>query len=306
MGKGQLRTFKVMISIVVVSYRSTAVLRKCLNALQSQIDSGDEVFVIENSKDQALCNWSVFEMPNFHLTINEVNTGYTAGCNQGLSSTKNEWALLLNPDAYPMPGAIKQLKKELQSKEVREIFAVELVNLDGSRQDYFRRFPSVRALIIMFFVPLKWQANFSAYRRYTYHTDFESRDSFEQPPGAGLVVPSSIRLDEDFFIYGSDLMFCWENSQKSKSEVQLLPASFVHLRGQGGTNSSSDLADWLRVESAQGFALFFFKSGQRIRRQIWMVCYGLGEFCGILWSLLFKHEQYHQRASRLKKFLKIV
>ena len=180
---------------------------------------------------------------------------------------------------------------------------MELINPDGSRQDYYRRFPSVRALLIMFFIPRKFQSRFPAYRHYTYSEDYVSRCSFEQPPGAGLVVPKTSQLDEDFFVYGSDLMLCWDFAKTSCQEVALLPVQFVHLRGQGGTSSSPDLADWLRVDSAKGFSLFYLKSGQATRRALWVISFVTLEIlCIMRFSL--HNAQRTRRVRRLRTFLK--
>ena len=127
-------------------------------------------------------------------------------------------------------------------------------------------------------------------------------DTIEQPPGAGLVVPKTTQLDEDFFVYGSDLMLCWDFAQTSCQDVALLPVQFVHLRGQGGTSSSPDLADWLRVESAKGFALFFAKSGQLSKKSIWVMSYGILEFCGLL-RFIHQPAQRNRRKKRLWSFI---
>ena len=271
-----------MISIVIVSFRSTSVLAQCLDSLSSQLGEGDEVLVIENSQDERAAEISLFSKDNFIVVVNPENVGYSKGCNQGIQMAVNDHVLLLNPDTIPKSDAIAALKSSLKTKEKDALYAVELVNPDGSRQDYYRRFPNVRALLVMFFLPSRFHSRFKSYKHYTYSKDYLSRKTFQQPPGAGLVVPKDAQLDEDFFVYGSDLMLCWEFAQKKRREVDLLPAQFIHLRGQGGTSSSPELADWLRIESAKGFTLFYLKSGQISRRVTWAFCFVFLEFCGLI------------------------
>lgn len=293
-----------MISVVIVSFRSTSVLAECLEALSPEMGEGDEVIVIENSQDDRVADLSEFRRENFTLLTNDRNVGYSKGCNQGIQLAKHDHVLLLNPDTVPVKGAVEALKNSLKTREKNALYAVELINPDGSRQDYYRRFPSVRALLIMFFIPIKFQSRFPAYRHYTYSTDYVSRCSFEQPPGAGLVVPKSAQLDEDFFVYGSDLMLCWEFAQEQWPEVRLLPARFIHLRGQGGTSSSPDLADWLRIESAIGFAQYFSKSGQTLRRLAWTISFVTLECIGIM-KHVFHPEQRTRRFRRLRTFITV-
>ena len=291
-----------MISFVIVSYRSKEILSECMTALASQVQKGDEVIVVENGQDKSLSEMGVFGREDFHLVFNEENVGYSKGCNQGLALASNDWVVLLNPDTQPLIDSVSKLKLGLAKAQEGDMFSLELVNPDGTRQDYYRRFPSVRALFVMFFVPAKYQGLFPAYRKYVYQGELESRNAYEQPPGAGLVVHRSSRLDEDFFLYGSDLMLCWKFVHSSRREIPLLPVSFIHHRGKGGTANSPELADWLRVESARGFALFFAKSGQKTRRWLWVLCFTCLEFIGIL-RYFYVSLQRTRRIQRLHTFL---
>ena len=291
-----------MISFVIVSYRSKEVLSECMTALASQVQKGDEVIVVENGQDKSLSEMGVFGREDFHLVFNEENVGYSKGCNQGLTLASNDWVVLLNPDTQPLIDSLPKLKLGLAKAQEGDMFSLELVNPDGTRQDYYRRFPSVRALLVMFFVPTKHQEFFPAYRKYVYQGELESRNTFEQPPGAGLVVHGNSRLDEDFFLYGSDLMLCWEFVHSSEREIPMLPVGFIHHRGQGGTSNSPELADWLRAESARGFALFFAKSGQKTRRWLWVICFACLEVIGIL-KHFYVPPQRTRRIQRLRTFL---
>lgn len=290
-----------MISIVIVTFRSTVVLAECLKKLSTELLKGDEVIVIENSQDSSIVDFTWFKQENFILKINETNVGYSKACNQGIQIADNKRVLLLNPDTVPEAGALDKLRNILMTADNNHLYAVELLNPDGTRQDYYRRFPRVSALIVMFFVSKKHQSLFPSYNHYTYKNDFVTRNSFEQPPGAGLIVPKHAQLDEDFFIYGSDLMLCWDFSRLHNLEVTVLPARFIHLRGQGGTASSPDLADWLRIESALGFTLYFQKSGQRIRKFFWIISFSVLELCGII-RFVLEPNQRIRRMRRLHQF----
>jgi GT2 family glycosyltransferase len=271
-----------MISIVIVSFRSSVVLKRCLESLIPQLASTDEVIVIENGGDQEILKWPLMRDERVIVKLNEGNLGYSFACNQGLEKAKNQWVLLLNPDAIPLVDSISLLKEFLRNCNSEEIYCVELVNEDGTRQDYYRRFPSVRALLSMFFLPVRLSQHIASYKRYTYYKEFDSRTSFEQPPGAGLVVPKLRTLDEDFFVYGSDLFLCWKFVTEMRQEITLIPAKFYHMRGYGGTASSKDLADVLRIESALGFSMFFYKTKQFSRYIAWNVLFVLFEIFGIL------------------------
>ena len=139
-----------MISFVIVSYRSKEILSECMTALASQVQKGDEVIVVENGQDKSLSEMGVFGREDFHLVFNEENVGYSKGCNQGLALASNDWVVLLNPDTQPLIDSVSKLKLGLAKAQEGDMFSLELVNPDGTRQDYYRRFPSVRALLSCF------------------------------------------------------------------------------------------------------------------------------------------------------------
>lgn len=290
-----------MISVVIVSFRSSAILVNCADSVLAQLSEFDELIVIENSGDKQLLQEPFVRDHRVSIKINPINQGYTVGCNQGLSLAGNDHVLLLNPDTVPQAGAFDQLKAHLSTKR-SSVYCVELLNEDGSRQDYYRRFPSVRALLVMFFAPSGIQNHFSSYRHYTYFGELDKKSAFQQPPGAGLVVSKNHRLDEDFFVYGSDLQFCWEIFQKNHLPIEMLPAKFYHARGQGGTASSTELADALRVESAKAFALYYKKTGQNRRHVAWNLFYILFEIIGII-KVGHSAVQRKQKTRRLIAFV---
>jgi N-acetylglucosaminyl-diphospho-decaprenol L-rhamnosyltransferase len=255
-----------MVSTVIVSYRCSDLVRDCVASCVREMEAGDEVILIENSGDRSLM---ALEQEGVTVEISEENLGFTRGVRAGLARARNPWRLVLNPDTQLEQGAGPALRAALRSASPR-IHCIELLDASGVRQDYYRRFPTVRALAVMFFVPAAHQRRFRSYRRYTYADDLPARSSFEQPPGAGLILPAGTDLDSTYFLYGSDLQLCWEEVRRTGEEIPLLPVRCVHYRSSGGTGAAADRAR-LRADSALAFCAFFARTRPRRAAAWWGV-----------------------------------
>jgi len=284
-----------MISIVVVSYRCSEVVQDCIASCGAQMRGSDEFILFENSGDLSLKAHEQVN-PRISVHVSTENIGYTRAVNACLQSARNPWRLVLNPDVRLVEGALDTLRTTLNTAPQR-LHCIELLDAPGLRQNYYRRFPSLRALGVMFFVPAKFQVHFRSYRRYTYHGEFQHRTSFEQPPGAGLVMPVGRNLDEGYFLYGSDLQICWDEVHSTGEEIPLIAAQAIHLRGKGGTGEVADRAR-LRADSALGFYRFF-----RRTRPWKAVAWWMGFVCGQLIAFVFRGTSSGHHVA-LRRFLR--
>lgn len=259
-----------MVSTVIVSYRCSDLVRACVASCVRELQEGDEVLLIENSGDEALLD---LREQRVQVFLSPENLGFTRAVNEGLERARNPWRLVLNPDTELQPGAGQALRA-LLADAPPQVHCLELVDPSGTRSNYYRRFPTVRAVAVMFFVPQAFQSQFASYRRYTYSDDFEVRTSFEQPPGAGLLVPAGTLLDSSYFLYGSDLQLCWDEVQRTGCDIPVLPVRCMHHRGAGGTGAHEDRAR-VRADSALAFYTFF-KRTRPARAVCWWGVFVLG------------------------------
>lgn len=111
--------FKVVpVSFVILSYNAKTIMQECLNAIRSTCDDGSyEVIVIDNVSTDGVREW-LQEQDDIKLALNEKNSGFAAGCNQGakLAGLSND-ILLLNNDAIVTPHAVFYLRLGLYAKD---------------------------------------------------------------------------------------------------------------------------------------------------------------------------------------------
>jgi len=94
-----------MISVIIVSYNTSSLLRQCLAKLYSHSPEQEmEVFVVDNNSSDDSAAMVKREFPKVDLFVNDENLGFAAANNQAWLRSSGEYILLLNPDAFIKAG----------------------------------------------------------------------------------------------------------------------------------------------------------------------------------------------------------
>ena len=106
------------ISIIVVTYNNLELTKACLESLiQYSTYPALEIIVVDNASSDGsrefLTGWKE-AAPNRKLILNEVNKGFAAANNQGLTIASGHYLALLNNDTYVTPGWERTLANHLR------------------------------------------------------------------------------------------------------------------------------------------------------------------------------------------------
>lgn len=87
------------LSVVIVSYNVTALLRRALQSVIIAIYGTDhEIFVVDNNSSDGSATMVRDEFPEVNLISSCKNEGFSAACNRGILASSGEYILILNPD----------------------------------------------------------------------------------------------------------------------------------------------------------------------------------------------------------------
>lgn len=107
-----------LVSAIIVNYQAAALAARAVVSLGAgHRDSNIEVIVVDNS--QASSESEALRRiipPCARLIVNQLNEGFARACNQAYSLANGEYVLLLNPDAYLLPGALERLVQFLNER----------------------------------------------------------------------------------------------------------------------------------------------------------------------------------------------
>jgi GT2 family glycosyltransferase len=234
------------LSISVVSYRTPALLRRCLSALETERGQVDlDVTVVDNASGDGSPEMVQLEFPWVRLMCNERNVGFGAAHNQAMRVAAGRYFLVLNSDASPTPGALRTLLGFLDAHPRVAVAGPKLRYPDGTVQPSRRRFPTLATLFLESTQLQRFSKDNAVLRRY-YVAD-RSDDGPQEVDwlvGACLCVRASAAaeiglFDERFFMYSEELDWCRRFRAGGWSVAYVPSAEVSHLEG---ASSRLDLA----------------------------------------------------------------
>ena len=123
-----------MISVIVISYEASDVLRRCLASVEALAESGNEVWVVDNASSDGSAELVRSEFPFARLLALEKNVGFGTANNRAAREAAGEALLLLNPDAWLEEGCAERLLEALGSQESLGLASPTIRYPDGGRQ----------------------------------------------------------------------------------------------------------------------------------------------------------------------------
>ena len=226
------------LSVVIVTYRSRAVLDDCLGALAfATRHLPHEVIVVDNGSGDGAPEWVARSWPAARVLANPDNRGFTRAVNQGLEAASGEALLLLNPDCRVTVAGLERLLEVLALDPRNAAVAPMLVDEEGRPARSCGRFPSLWSLacehlgLARRFPRSPWLAG----HKYG-HRALESLGRVGWCSGAALLMSRAAYqriggLDEKIFMYMEEVDWC-RRAHQAGLLVRFVPqARFVH-RGQ--------------------------------------------------------------------------
>ncbi len=214
-----------MLDIIIVNYNSTDFLIKCLKSVIGDLgDIKAEIYVQDNgSTDNVDRIKSIF--PGVNLTKNKKNLGFGKAVNQALAKCKNEYIVLINPDAYVTEGFFASSLKFMDKYQDVGIMGPKILDTDGMLQNSARSFPTLLTAFFgrSSFLSKKFPKNpITSKNLLSLKSDGKTPMEVDWVSGACMIVRTKAisdvgYLDERFFMYWEDTDWCtrmWERGWK--------------------------------------------------------------------------------------------
>jgi GT2 family glycosyltransferase len=201
----------VTVSAVIVNFRAYAELRACLRALLAPHGLAFEVVVVDQAPVREEFARIRHEFPGVTFVESRENRGFAAGVNLGVSRSRGEALLLLNPDCEITPEAVERLAAWLSAHPKVGAVGPRVLDPNGSVQASARKFP---ALSTAFAGRSSWLTRAFPGNRFTRRNLVETRHLAE-PREVDWVSGACVMLrrdaldevggmDSGFFLYWED------------------------------------------------------------------------------------------------------
>ncbi len=234
-----------LLSIIIVNYNVREFLHHALVSLQKAMKGiRCEIIIVDNASDDGSIEMVRRRFATVHLIANKANLGFARANNLGLKRARGKLFLLINPDTIVQEDTLRVMLKFFAENPDVGLAGCKILNPDGTFQLACRRsFPRP-------WVALTKMAGLSAlfprsrfFGKYnltylnpdeTYEIDAVSgsfmmirREAYEQVGG----------LDEDFFMYGEDLDWCYRIQQAGWKNYYVHSTQIIHYKGESTKRS---------------------------------------------------------------------
>ncbi len=228
-----------LVSVVIVNWRTPDLLSGCLDSLLADGKADRfEILVVDNASADRSCSMLSECYPQVRVIANAENVGFARACNQAIVETSGKYVLLLNPDTVVGADAVSRLAEFLESNPEAGAVGPRILNADGSLQLACRRsFPdplsaAFRVTYLSFLFP--------KHRRLSHYNlswvSPDERIEVDALSGACMMVRRKAidvvgLLDDDIFMFGEDIDWCWRIKEAGFAVFYLPDASVHHYHG---------------------------------------------------------------------------
>jgi N-acetylglucosaminyl-diphospho-decaprenol L-rhamnosyltransferase len=227
-----------VVTIVTVTYQSSALIGACLDSIQQHAGLPTRVVVVDNASTDGTAGLIAERYPWVELMTPERNLGFAAATNLGIERAQTPYVLLLNPDTELRPGALPRLLDELSRDPTVAAAGPSLVYPDGTPQDAAFTYPTLLMTWLEFF-PRPGRLLPSRLNGRLRSPDGRPIE-IHHPLGAAMLVRRSAweevgPLDEGFFMYCEEVDWCMRARELGWRILHVPAATVVH---HGGASTS--------------------------------------------------------------------
>lgn len=227
----------MQLSILIVNYNVTALLRKCLASVEKFAQHVDyEVIVVDNNSPDASWKILVEEFPKVKFIASEKNGGFAFANNLAAKYATGKFLLLLNPDTELEDNYLAEILNFAETQKNFGCLGVRMHDAAGNFLPESKR--SVPGIINSFeklFLPFGAKKSSKNY----YRNDISETDISETEviTGAFMLIERSVYLDiggldERYFMYGEDIDICCTLLNSGRKNWYYGKASILHYKGE--------------------------------------------------------------------------
>ena len=236
------------LTIVIVSYNVSALLRQCLITVsRAKQGINCEIFVVDNNSTDGSCSVVRQEFPDVCLIENSTNIGFSAATNQALRLAKGRYILLLNPDTLIEENSLSGCIGFMESHQDAGALGVKMVNGEGKYLPESKRcLPNVSSAFFKSFgLSFIFPGSKLFNRYYLAEVGMDETAKTGVISGAFMFIRKEILektglLDEDYFMYGEDVDLSYRILEAGYLNYYFPQVKVVHFKGCSTSRQNYD------------------------------------------------------------------
>ena len=242
------------LSVIILNYNTRDILRRCLaSVFASHTDFKFEVLVADNGSADGSQEMVKSQFPQAKLTENGKNVGFSKGNNAAIGQSSGRYVLLLNSDTEVRPNTLDLCVKRMEADKDIGILGCKVLLPDGSLDKACRRkFPNPWNSFLRLF-------GLRRFSNYNINSPVNQEVEIDAVTGAFLMIRREAMdkvglLDEDYFMYGEDLDWCWQVKHTGFKVLYYPQAEITHYK-----YSSSQSIPFFIIRQAHDAMKIFYR-----------------------------------------------
>lgn len=256
------------LSVIVVSHGHGEFLKDCIGSLARGLDGlAAEVLLVDNLGGTPEAALSSPPCP-VRAQANPRPQGLARNTNQAARAAAGRYLLLLNPDTEFLSGSLAQAIRFLESNPAAGLLGCRLLNLDGSVQQSYRRFPTVPFALARGLAADRWPYRPRFYRRGLMEGErLDTPTPVDWVLGAFMLMRSADlfaigAMDEGFHLYYEDVDLCYRLRQRGLATYYWPDVRVRHLWKRASAGAALGRH---RMWHVQSLCRYFWKHGYMLR-----------------------------------------
>ena len=257
----------VELSIIIVNYNVRIFLENALNSIQRAMNGIEgEIFVVDNASNDGSIEMLKDKFSSVKLIANEKNLGFAKANNLALQRAAGKYFLLINPDTIVQEDTLSVMLKYFSENAHIGLAGCKVLNPDGTLQLACRRSfhsPWVAFTKIIGLSNVFPRSKFFGKYNLSYLSENDIQE-VDAVSGSFMMLRREVYehtggLDEDFFMYGEDLDWCYRIQQSGWKICYVPLTQIIHYKGESTRRSSIDEVKYF-YQSMQLFVRKHFRS----------------------------------------------
>ncbi|MCL5435643.1 MAG: glycosyltransferase family 2 protein [Patescibacteria group bacterium] len=218
------------LSVIIVNYNTKELLKRCLlSVFASKTSFSFEVWVSDNGSTDGSIEMVKKEFPQVRLSENGANLGFSKANNIALKQAQGENLLLLNSDTEVRPETLTRSMEYIKEHSEVGVLGCKVLLPNGQLDPACRRrFPNPTNAFLRLF-------GLKKFSDYNVSGDINTPQEVDAVMGAYLLIRKKVIekigfLDEDYFMYGEDLDWCWRAKQAGYQVYYYPGAEITHYK----------------------------------------------------------------------------
>lgn len=227
------------LSVIVVSYNTKDLLEQTIESVvKTTSNINYEIIVSDNDSTDGSPEMVKAKFPKVRLIENKANWGFSKGNNIAIKKAKGRYILLLNSDTVVKKDCLEKSLRYMDGHKDVGVLGCKVVLPSGELDHACKRgFPTPEASL---YYMLGFHKFFPRNPKYGAYLASHIRDDqvaeVDALMGAFMMLPREVigqvgMLDENFFMYGEDLDWCYRIKAAGYKVIYYPKAEIIHYKG---------------------------------------------------------------------------